>query len=456
MLKRREENYLADWLTRKDRKPLIIRGARQVGKSTLVRMFARTVGRQLVEVNFEENPRCRTIFTQRNIHTVLQSLEIEFDTIISSRDCILFLDEIQACPAAIALLRYFHEKMPELPVLAAGSLLEFALSEASFSMPVGRVEFLYMGPLGFGDFLAANQAGQLAEFLEKFALDREIPAAIHDKALQQLRMYALIGGMPEVVSAFIASGSLVMADRIKHGIIQTFREDFNKYRGRRDMQNLHGVFDRMGSTVGRKIVYNSLLPGEKSYKAESIISLFEQARLMYRVYHSSANGLPLKAGINPKKAKGVLLDIGLHLSLNGLSLTVLDREPDIFFVNEGELAEQFIGQHLLHGGPGYIAPELYYWSREKRQSNAEVDYLVQHHNRILPVEVKAGQTGRLRSLHLFMEEKQLDVAVRFSLQPFRTDHIASSLSGSNYRYQLLSLPLYLVEQLPRLSLDQLG
>ncbi len=151
-----------------------------------------------------------------------------------------------------------------------------------------------------------------------------------------------------------------------------------------------------------------------------------------------------------KKAKGVLLDIGLYHTLNGLSLASLYKQPDIFFVNEGELAEQFIGQHLLYGGPGYIPPELYFWSREKSQSNAEIDYVLQNNNVVLPVEVKSGQTGRLRSLHLFMEQKQLKRAVRFSLHPPRVDTVSSTLPGSNYSYKLLTLPLYLVEQLSRL------
>lgn len=450
MMKRKEEPNLQSWLIQENRKPLIIRGARQTGKSTLVRMFAEGVNRKLIEVNFEENHQYKTIFTARDVNTIVQSLEIQFDTIISSRDSLLFLDEIQACPEAITVLRYFYEKMPDLPVLAAGSLLEFALSEASFSMPVGRIEFLYLGPMSFEEFLIANKAEQLVRFLRNFVLGREIPEAVHAKALQQLRTYALIGGMPEVVKTFIETDSLMQADRIKQGIVQTFREDFNKYRGRQDIQNLYEVFDRLGTTVGKKIVYKSLLPGDKSYKAENALRLFEQAKLIYRAYHSSADGLPLKAGINMKKAKGVLLDIGLYHTLNGLSLAALDKQPEIFFVNEGELAEQFVGQHLLYRGACYTPPDLYCWSREKSQSSAEIDYVLQHDNVVLPVEVKSGQTGRLRSLHLFMEQKQLKQAVRFSLHPPRVDTVSSTLPGSNYSYELLTLPLYLVEQLSRL------
>jgi hypothetical protein len=286
--------------------------------------------------------------------------------------------------------------------------------------------------------------------LQNFVLGPEIPEAVHAKALQQLRIYGLMGGMPEVVRTFIESNSLIQAERVKQSIVQTFREDFNKYRGRQDIQNLYQVFDRLGTTVGKKIVYKSLLPSDKSYKAENALRLFEQARLIYRAYHSSANGLPLKAEINRKKAKGVLLDIGLYHTLNGLSLASLDKQPDFFFVNEGELAEQFVGQHLLCRGAGYMPPELYYWSREKRQSSAEIDYLLQHDNLVLPVEVKSGQAGRLRSLHLFMEQKQLKQAVRFSLHTPCLDTISSTLPDSNYSYELLTLPLYLVGQLSRL------
>ncbi len=449
-MQRKEEKILEEWLGRENRKPLIIRGARQTGKTTLVRLFAAKVGRELVEVNFEEQFVFQKIFAEHDIQTIVQSLEIQFDTLLSSDGSILFLDEIQACPEAISRLRYFYEQRPDLPVLAAGSLLEFALARTSYSMPVGRVEFIYMGPMTFEEFLKANNSFHLLNFLNKFALGQEVPEGIHDKAIKELRLYSLLGGMPEVLKTFLDTGSLRRADRIKQGIIQTFREDFNKYQTRQDIRKLHEVFDRLGTTVGKKIVYTSLLPGQKSYKAENAVQLFEQAKIIYRVYHSSANGLPLKAGINKKKAKGVLLDIGLYHALSALSLAALEQEPDMFFVNEGELAEQLIGQHLLQFGESFAPPALCYWSREKRQSSAEIDYLLQYRNTIVPIEVKSGTTGKLRSLHLFMEQKQLSHAVRFSLHRPCLEKVTSSLPGSRYSYELLTLPLYLSEQFPRL------
>jgi uncharacterized protein len=451
-MERKEISYLKDWLKRRNRKPLIIRGARQTGKSTLVRLFAEEAGRRLIEVNFEENHRFKSIFADGDVDSLLASLEIQLDTRISADDSVLFLDEIQACPDAIARLRYFYERIPELPVLAAGSLLEFALAETAFSMPVGRIEFLWLGPMTFEEFLLGYGSEQLVQFLKNYAPGQDIPEPIHSRALQLLRSYMILGGMPEVVRTYLESGSFLEADRVRQGIVQTLRNDFNKYRGRQDIQNLHEVFDRLTTTVGKKIVYTSLLPGVRSYKAENALRLFEQAQLIQRVYHTSANGLPLKAGINRKKAKGIILDIGLCHTLNGLAMAVLDRQPEIFFVNEGELAEQLVGQQLLNGGINHARPEIYYWNREKYQSKAEVDYVLQHGTTILPIEVKSGQAGRLRSLHLFMEQKQLRRAVRFSARKPGIDTVTSSLPGKTYQYELMTLPLYLTEQLNRLLL----
>ena len=449
-MKRKKEQYLNNWLKSSNRKPLIIRGARQTGKSTLVRLFARNANLKLIELNFEENYQFKEIFSTNDVKKIIKSLEIQLNIRIDSNRSLLFLDEIQAHPEAIVILRYFYENMPELAVLAAGSLLEFALEEYSFSMPVGRIEYLFMGSMTFEEYLNANNGEQLVHYLEDYSLEESIPESIHSKAMEHLRTYFLIGGMPEVVGTYIESGSFLEADKIKYSILNTFRDDFNKYKGRHDLTNLQEVFDRLGIIVGKKITYKSLLPDGKSYKVEKILKLFENARLLYRAYHSSANGLPLKAEINRKKAKGIFLDIGLYLSINGLSLSSLNMDENLFFSNRGELAEQFIGQHLLYSRPEYMIPEVYYWNREKSQSNAEIDYLLQLNNTILPIEVKSGKTGTLKSLHLFMDQKDLKLAVRFSTNKPIVEMVSSSLSDSNYRYKLITLPLYMVEQTERL------
>jgi len=449
-MKRKEEQYLDNWLKNSYRKPLIIRGARQTGKSTLVRLFARNSGLKLIELNFEENYQYKEIFSSNDVKKIIKSLEIYLNIRIDCNSSLLFLDEIQAHPEAIAILRYFYENMPELPVLAAGSLLEFALEEYSFSMPVGRIDYLFMGPMTFEEYLNANNGEQLVNYLNNYSLEGSVPESIHKKAMEHLRTYFLIGGMPEVIKTYIKTGSFLEADKVKYSILNTFRDDFNKYKGRLDLAKLQRVFDRLGIIVGKKIIYKSLLPDEKSYLVEKILKLFENARLMYRAYHSNANGLPLKAEINRKKAKGIFLDIGLFLSVNGLSLASLNMDKNLFFSNRGELAEQFIGQHLLYSRPEYMIPEVYYWNREKSQSNAEIDYLLQLNNTILPIEVKSGKTGALKSLHLFMKQKDLKLAVRFSTNKSIIEIVSPIRLESDYSYKLITLPLYLVEQTERL------
>ena len=449
-MKRKAETYLKNWLISSHRKPLIIRGARQTGKTSLVRIFAEGENLELLELNFEENRRYKEIFDANDVEMILQSLELMLNKKIVPEKSLLFLDEIQASPNVIAVLRYFYEKKPELPVIAAGSLLEFVLEQHSFSMPVGRLEFMYLNPMTFDEFLLAEGSVQLSEFLNGYRISSELPIAVHETLLEKLKMYYLIGGMPEAVKVYTETGSFIDVDRVKFSIQNTFREDFNKFRGRQQLDNLQEVYDRLGVTVGQKIVYNNLFPGEVSQKTEKILSLFENARLIYRAWLTSANGLPLKAELKRKAAKGIYLDIGLLLSLNGLSLESLSRDSDIFFSNSGVLAEQFIGQHLLCLKPEYMKSEVYHWRRDKSQSNAEVDYLVQYNNDILPIEVKAGKTGTLKSLHLFMEQKKLHRAVRFSTGRPVVETVTSSLPGTDYSYELISLPLYLVEYLNNL------
>ncbi len=454
-MKRKEEAYLHTWYTKPHRKPLIIRGARQVGKSTLVRMFCEHAGLRLIEVNFEQTQITRGLFSSNEPKKIMQALEVLYNTRIPLDTSVLFLDEIQANPEAIASLRYFHEQLPNLAVIAAGSLLEFALEKYQLSMPVGRIEHLFMGPMTFEEFLMAMEEKHLLEYLQSYELENVIPQAIHERALQLLRTYHVLGGMPEVIQVYKDTGSLLETNVVKYSILNTYRDDFSKYGSRIDIDKLQEVFDKLGTTVGKKIRYVQLLPQARSALTEQILTLFVQARIIYRVYHCSANQIPLRAEMNRKVSKGILLDIGIYHALNGLSLAEISHEQDIFFSNQGALAEQFVGQHLLYNQPNYMNPELYYWVREKAQSNAEIDFVVQLGSSILPIEVKSGKTGTLRSLHLFMEQKHLRVALRFSTNTAVVEQIQSSLPESEYRYTLVTLPLYLVGQTRRLMKQKL-
>jgi uncharacterized protein len=452
-MRRDQEDYLKQWYKKPHRKPLIIRGARQVGKSTLVRLFCQKQGLQLIEIDFERSYQFRDAFSSQDPQKILLTLEILKNTRIDVENSLLFLDEIQAYPKAIATLRYFYEQLPQLPVIAAGSLLEFALEDKELSMPVGRIEYLYMGPMNLEEFIEATDGTRLLDFIRQYELNQPIPQSIHERAMEYVHRFILLGGMPEVIEVYKETGSFLEAERVKFSITGTYADDFAKYGTRIALKKVQEAYDRLIMTVGKKIKYVDILPGERSYVTDQILTLFTHAKLLYRVCHSHASNLPLRAEISRKMSKGILLDIGLYLSLCGLSIADLLHEPDLPFSNRGELAEQFVGQHLLYGGPTYMPPELFYWKREQAQSNAEVDFLIQLGTRILPIEVKAGKSGAMKSLHLLMATKGLDRALRFCSALPGCERIETRVLGAACSYTLVTLPFYLIGQTRRL-LDQ--
>jgi predicted AAA+ superfamily ATPase len=414
-------------------------------------MFAEEQGLDLIEINFEERPEYRDLIPSNDIRAIIQLLEIEFRKEIQHDRTCIFFDEIQNHPQVLHTLRYFYEKQPDLPVIAAGSLLEFLLEDLSFSMPVGRIEYLFLGPMTFEEYLIADDQSSLLQFVESVEPGQKIPTAIHQAAIRSLRTWILTGGMPEILATWLETQSFLEVDRVKQSILNTFRDDFNKYKKRLNTGRLQTAFSRFPGFVGKKIVYSRIDDGEKSRDLETALRLLEQARIIYRVCHSNGNGVPLGAEVNEKRKKGLFLDVGLLSGINGLSIADITNPDQIMQVNSGALVEQFIGQHLLYMNDFFRYPELYYWSRQKSQSSAEIDFLVPLGSNIVPIEVKAGKAGTLRSLHVFMEQKRSYFAVRFYAGALQLSDVKSSLAGSTWKYQLLSLPLYLVEQWKRLS-----
>ena len=450
---RRALSHLNRWKIKAGRKPLVIRGARQVGKSFLVRMFAAEAFENLLEINLETDPLAPSLFKSMDPTIILPLLEARYGRSIRAGTTLLFLDEIQAAPALLAGLRYFYEKMPELHVIAAGSLLDFSLEEHQFSMPVGRIEYLHLGPMDFEEFLLAHDRAALKDFLETYALGTEVPEAIHAELMRLVRRFLIVGGMPASVAASNAPGGLRESEAVRQSLLSTYREDFSKYGKRVDSRRIEKVFAKIPLLAGRKFKYSNVDREDRSRELSRALEMLCMARVASRVRHSAANGLPLGAEADDRRFKALFMDVGLLCRSCGLSVLDLEGDEDVMLVNSGAVCEQFIGQHLLHAGEPYAQPELYCWMREKRQSNAEVDYVIAVGGRVVPVEVKAGRTGSLKGLHVFLREKRRDFALRFNSDvPSLLDARTSLADGENRPFRLLSLPLYMVLQAPRLCL----
>lgn len=450
-MQRRIMREFVDWKGRADRRPLVVRGARQVGKTYLVEQFAREHFENLVCVNFDKTPEKKGLLQNRNVADLIRLLEVDSGSKVIPGKTLLFLDEIQAAPEWLAMLRYFYEDLPDLHVIAAGSLLEFTLAEHEFSMPVGRIEYLHMGPMTFEEFLLALDEKALVDFLGEWQPDTAFPEPFHVKLFGYLRLFMVVGGMPAVIRTYCQESHIEAVSRVQQLILQTFTDDFSKYRKRLNTARLRKVFGCLPSQVGRKLKYVNIDRDEKARDIADCVDLLEMARIIHKIRHSAGNGLPLGAEADDRDFKPLFLDCGLFCAALGLPLTKLQLASDLMLVNDGSLCEQFIGQHLLYQHPSYIKPDLFYWNREKRGSAAEVDYLFPFDGQILPIEVKAGKTGTLRSLHVFLQEKGATQALRFNSDLPSTLKIPGKASADDSPdTRLFSLPLYLIEQWPRL------
>ena len=449
-MQRQQLQSLYNWLHDNNRKPLIIRGARQVGKSTLVELFAKENNKNLLNVNLERHPELSQIFSDKDPVKVIQQIEFLPNMGNMHKDAILFFDEIQAVPEAIPTLRYFYEEKPEIPVVSAGSLLEFVLSDHSFSMPVGRIQYLHMGPMTFTEFLSAVGEDKLKFFIMQYEPGQEIGEVVHKRLLSLMRSYYFIGGMPEAIAVFIDGYSYKDVSKVHNSIIETYREDFSKYAGSRNLHRMQNVFNFVARNVGQKIKYSNISFKDQSGTLKRDIELLSMARIIGKVIHSHCSGLPLQADIKEKVYKALFLDVGLMNAVCGLDWRVLSQMDDVKLINEGVVAEQFIGQHLQSLLADKPNRELTYWLRGGRSSNAEVDYVIAIAGAIIPIEVKAGVTGKLKSLHQFMGLKHAPLAIRFDASLPSVNQINTVINigkeCKNVAYQLISLPLYLVER----------
>lgn len=452
-MQRHAMKRLESWIDAKTRKPLLIRGARQVGKSTLVRLFAERSQRTLHEVDLERHPELDAVFATRDTSRILSELEYLIDKgPIADCASLLFLDEIQAAPSAIAALRSLHEDRPDLPVIAAGSLLEFVLADHAFSMPVGRIEYLFLETMGFEEFLAALDETSLLELLRTYRLGDAFPGTAHTRLLGRLRDYMLVGGMPEAARVFAETGSFAAAGSVHASILETYRDDFAKYGTRSEIAQLRRVYGFVPGAVGKKFKYSRVDSDARSRDVKRALELLVMARVVRRVTHTDATGLPLGATLKESAFKTYFLDVGLMNAACGIDRLTPEQVADARFVNEGAMAEQFIAQHLPLLAPDDRAFTPTYWLREGRANNAEVDFVLQLGSDVTPIEVKAGKSGSLKSLLELVSTRQYDRALRFDTNPPQLQQVSLTRSHGDdvIEFTLLSLPLYMVEQTPRL------
>lgn len=450
-MERKLLNDLNQWLFLPERKPLIIRGARQVGKTWLIRHFAKINSRSLIEINFEKHPERANLFESNEPQQILLNLSVLFRHNIDLENTILFLDEIQVVPELLAKLRWFAEDLPQLAVIAAGSLLEFVLSKHAFSMPVGRIGYLHLEPMSFEEFLSASGNVVLCDYLAKYHFSMNMPMSVHEQFMQCFQEYLLVGGMPAVVSTWLTHHSFIHVNQIQHDILTTYRDDFAKYRGHMIIERLEETMRAIPRLLGKKIIFSQINAQTQANTVKQALTLLEKARICHQVYACAANGVPLGAELREKYFKEIFLDIGLCNALLGLDLNHIRDAKDITLINNGGIAEQVVGQMLRLIYPPYREPELYYWTRDKKGASAEIDYVIQHGPIVIPIEVKAGSSGSLKSLHYFMKLKNLSRAVRlYSGLPHKTEMKIKDVDGMSIEYTLLSLPFYLIGQMARL------
>ncbi|RKX82810.1 MAG: AAA+ family ATPase [Spirochaetes bacterium] len=453
-MKRDAEIFLDAWISSSNRKPLIIRGARQVGKSTLVRNFAAGKGLHLVEINLEQSGKSN-FWKTNQVNIIIREIELIANKHITP-DSLLFIDEIQENPAAITALRYFYEEVPQIPVIAAGSLLEFTLNNTGYSMPVGRVQFYHLYPMTFKEVLMAGDESLLLESLAEASKEGEIPTTAHEKLQALWKEFMFVGGMPEAVSSNLQGGGLKGARDVHRSIVQTFRYDFGKY-GKRNIERIETLFDYVPVHSGEKIKYSNISKNNQARDLKESLDCLIKARIAFPVYHSDCSGIPLKSGENKKVYKCYFMDTGLSSYMQGMKWRDFQLDPSNL-INSGKLTEQFVAQHLFSRERGIEAPELHYWLREGRSGNAEVDFVINNGAEIIPIEVKSGKAGAIRSLHQFMYSKGSGKALRFDANPPSQQTVSADVrtkkGTDRITYTLDSFPVYMVEQVISDILDR--
>ena len=407
---------LLAWKSLNDRrKPLVLRGARQVGKSYLIKKLLAPHFESFVEINLEKQPEYRSVF-EGNLEPkmLLTQLQVLTKSDIIPGKTLLFIDEIQAVPRALIALRYFYEELPALHVIAAGSLLEFAIEKVG--VPVGRISFQHIAPLTFEEFLLNSGNEIFLEMLETHDFLTPVSSAVHERGLELLAEYLAIGGMPEVINNFIETKDYRTCETLQAEILESFRNDFPKYTQRdAQLKYIALVFERVPHLLMQPFKFVQIAPDIQAIHLRNAIDTLRKAGVLNLVYKSGQ--LQAAAGYDPDTYKLAFLDIGLAQRAFGLPIAewIKNRHQ---LLKQGNITEQFIAQEIAAQG-SWNTGELYYWQRNAKGSTAEVDFLIPIRNKVTPVEVKSGTTGSLKSLHLFLKSNpEVNYAIKTSSNNF--------------------------------------
>ena len=448
---------LKNWSDKTDRKPLLVRGARQVGKSTAIRHLGLSF-KYFAEINFEKNLNAGVFFKQDlDVKRIIQQLSALIGVPIIPGETLLFMDEIQSCPEAIMSLRFFKEDLPGLHVIGAGSLLEFALAELP-TFGVGRIHSIYMYPMSFDEFLESCGEKILMEARDSASASNPLPNPHHEKLVSLFRTFLLIGGMPAAVREWVKTSDYNSCAEILDDLVSGYESDFPKYRKKIDPELLRLTLRSCALQTSRKFNYSQVGNGYKTDQVKKAIEMLILAGLIIPVTKSAANGIPLGAEIDPSDKKMLLLDTGILLRmLNMVFGDISDITADILtataadLVNKGTVAEMSAGLEMVKYASSNIRHELFYWTRNAKNSQAEVDYVTNYLYNIVPIEVKANVQGGMKSLWMFMREKNITKAVRTSLENFGKINYSDKNNDGNQAERIVEIcPLYALSSLSRI------
>lgn len=423
-LSRTIDQHLLDWKNSRNLKPLLLRGARQVGKSTAVKHLGESFD-YFINANFEKQPELKSLFTAGiGVREIANRIGALYSTPVEAGKTLLFLDEIQACPEAIHALWAFREDYPTLHVIAAGSLLEFALKQMP-SFGVGRIRSLFMYPMSFDEWLQANGKREWLRIKQEASPSHPLFEAMHLQLQQSFRSYLIVGGMPAAVVIWVETGDYRECAIELNDVVQTYYDDFSKYAEKVDTMLLRNTLQSVVMQIGKKFTYSHVEGGYRTEDVKRALRLLCDSGLITIVQHTAANGLPLGAEVNEKYRKYIYMDSGLLLRILDLDFSganeltqqiLIGTATDL--VNKGNLTEMVAGLELTKYSNPQARPELFYWENTNNGASSEIDYVLSRQMQIVPLEVKAGTSGKMKSLRLFMEKKHIQRAVRCSLENF--------------------------------------